>query len=122
MYQFDFIKRGIASQNHRIDLPNYLNHISIKEPKSVFIFGAFSNSITHGRLASDRLKDFYRDINGEQIVIEGKSTGDISKNLDLVSSTFSIIFRDNANQLNGITMKYSEDNKTYLLKIKSSRE
>jgi len=122
VYQFDFIKRQIASNNHRIDIPDYFANISLDEPESIFVLGAFNSSVTRGEIPSDQLKQFYASINGEQIVLNEKPLGTISDIHGPEPTDFAIIFRDKAMDLNGMNLKHNEENGSYLVEIRSSRE
>ena len=114
LFQFDSVKRRIGSYNHKIGLPNYISDLQVN---TIWICILSEEPITKGFIPKERILDFYKDINGEQVIIDSKPIGGIKSWATRKSIKFSIIYRNFEGNLNGINI--SDTGKYYFIEIES---
>lgn len=120
LFQFDFTKRLIASYNHKISVPSYMILLKLHGIRGQLLFD--SEPRTQGLISKDAIIKFYHDINGEQVVINSQAIGSI-KDLDLSNTTeFSIIYRNEDHNLNGVNLWRGTEDKYYWIEIQSNYE
>ena len=120
LFQFNYGKRLIVSYNHKREIPYYLKNIKIENPKSILILNPYSEAITTGQIFKNEIKQFYKDINGEQIQIGSTPIGNIDCLNDKNHKKFNIVYENNEKSMNNIYVTYNQDKKTYNIKMITS--
>ena len=114
--QFDVVKRKLASYNHRVSVPNYVTGIDVNGIE----MGVWMDHMeTKGVIPVDRIFDFYEQVNGEQVIVDGQPAGGVGALREHYLIAYSIVFRNRCGDLHSINVRLAEDESRYFIHIVS---